>query len=371
MMTPYFKIWKYSRQLNRSGLYFFFPFYHIGGAETVHCKILASMVVRPNCIITNQSITDANLQNFNNVSNLISFDASVSKKRCRQILLKLFSVKINRQKKPIVFGCNSIFFYDLIPFLEDHVRIIDLTHAFSYEQYSPENYSLPYVNRLDARVVLGTKTKMDYARLYRENGINPIFTERIRIIKNAVGIPDTIKKNENEILQLIFVARNSSEKRPEIVFDILKKLNEKNIPYYCRIVGDFPEGQKLENTEFTGEIHDSTKLNNLYAQSDILLLTSEREGLPMVILEAMAHKVLPVSTSVGEIPELNSDLPGILLVDPRHHTRVSADMVKIICRLNENRNELQTRQQNCFQLVKNNYSDHRFAENYRNLFRWG
>src|SRR5690606_41029352 len=118
------------------------------------------------------------------VSNLISFDSFVSKKKYRKTLLKLFSVTINRQKTPVVFGCNSTFFYDLIPFLKDHVRIIDLTHAFSYEQYSPENYSLPYATRLDARVVLGTTTKADYAVPYWENGINPIFRKRVCITTN-------------------------------------------------------------------------------------------------------------------------------------------------------------------------------------------
>src|SRR5690606_27888 len=176
-------------------------------------------------------------------------------------------------------------------------------------------------------------------------------------------------KNENKILQLIFVARNSPEKRPEIVFDILRKLNEINFPFHWRIIGDFPEGQELENTEFTGEIHDTNRLNDLYTKSDILLLTSEREGLPMVILEAMAHKVLPISTSVGEIPELNSGPPGILLVDPGNLETVSADMVKMICGLNENRRELRSRQENCFKMVKENYSEDLFTENYRNLFR--
>ncbi len=368
MIKELYILWQYRRQVNGSGLYFFFPFYHIGGAETVHLKILAACEVKPNCFITNQSFSEANRQNFEKVSNLISFDDSVNKIKCRNILLKLLAAKINRHKTPVVFGCNSIFFYDLIPLLKDHVRIMDLTHAFSYEEYSPESYSLPFATRLDTRVVLGTKTKADYAELYQKNGINPIFTERIRIIKNAVEIPKAIIKSENKILQLIFVARNSPEKRPEIVFDILRKLNEINFPFHCRIIGDFPEGQELENTEFTGEIHDTNRLNDLYTKSDILLLTSEREGLPMVILEAMAHKVVPVSTSVGEIPELNSNLPGILLVDTGDQENVSAEMVKIICRLNENRRELQSRQENCFKFVKDNYSEDRFAENYRNLF---
>ncbi len=369
MISQLYKIWQYRRQMNNSGLYFFFPFYHIGGAENVHLKILASCESKPNCFITNQSFSEANLENFKKVSNLISFKEFVNKKKYRRILLKKLAFKINRESTPVVFGCNSIFFYDLIPFLKNHVRIMDLTHAFSYEMYSPENYSLPYAKRLDIRVVLGSKTREDYAALYRDKGIESSYTDRIKVIRNTVSIPKNLIKNANPVLQLIFVARNSPEKRPEIVFHILRQLNEKNFPFHCRIVGDFPEEPELENVEFTGEIHNAELLQELYRQSDILLLTSDREGLPMVILEAMAHKVLPLTTAVGEIPELKNGELGILLVGACNPETVSAEMINTICRLNENRLELQIRQDNCYNLVKDNYSEADFVENYRNLFR--
>jgi len=78
------------------------------------------------------------------------------------------------------------------------------------------------------------------------------------------------------------------------------------------VVGDGPlrpELEKLadslgltsEHIEFLGEIGD---LKPAYRQSDLLVLTSDWEGTPNVLLEAMGNGVPVVATRVGGIPEI-------------------------------------------------------------------
>lgn len=369
MIKELLLIRKFYRQINTSGNYLFFPFYHVGGAETVHLNILRTFQEKPNCFITNKSFSDANRPSFQKYSNLIEIEPLNRTGKYRKYLLKSIARRINHDKNPVVFGCNSIFFYDLIPMLKSHVWIADLTHAFSYEQYSPEFYSLPVANRFNARIVLGQKTKEDYANLYKDHGIDSKYTERINIIKNNVYVPDSLVKPKNNILQIVFVARNSPEKRPEIVFEILRRLNQDGIPFQCTIVGDFDQlNLQIDYAKFTGEIHNKATLQNVYLNSDVLLLTSEREGLPMVILEAMAHQVLPISTAIGEISELKRAEPGIILSESLEPEAVISEMLKIIRHLNENKSELRIRQKNCYHTVKENYSTEKFTDSYRKLF---
>ncbi len=58
-----------------------------------------------------------------------------------------------------------------------------------------------------------------------------------------------------------------------------------------------------------------TDVADLLAAADIFLLTSDREGLPVAVLEAMAAGLPVVATSVGGIPEVIDSTCGVL-VDP-------------------------------------------------------
>lgn len=65
---------------------------------------------------------------------------------------------------------------------------------------------------------------------------------------------------------------------------------------------------------FTGFLSDAS---NFIPQFDVLLLTSQSEGLPLVIYESFYHKVPVISTNVGGISEIIQDEINGLLA-PKH-----------------------------------------------------
>lgn len=65
---------------------------------------------------------------------------------------------------------------------------------------------------------------------------------------------------------------------------------------------------------FLGEVPDAAR--TLIPELDVLILPSEREGIPMVILEALAAGVPVIATAVGGIPELIVSGVNGFLVDP-------------------------------------------------------
>jgi glycosyltransferase involved in cell wall biosynthesis len=68
----------------------------------------------------------------------------------------------------------------------------------------------------------------------------------------------------------------------------------------------------------------------LMAQADVLVLPSYDEGLPLVILEALAHGVAVVCTPVGEIPAVLSDGTTACFVTPGDVPGIAAALQKVL-----------------------------------------
>jgi len=108
------------------------------------------------------------------------------------------------------------------------------------------------------------------------------------------------------------------EKGQGLAIDALRRLPGLRLV----IVGDGPLRRELAaqaeqhgltaRVEFRAVIPQH-ELSRLYAAADVLLLTSQREGWPNVVLEAMACGTPVVATRVGGIPEVLPDHAGILV----------------------------------------------------------
>ena len=68
----------------------------------------------------------------------------------------------------------------------------------------------------------------------------------------------------------------------------------------------------------------------LYAASDALVLSSAWEGMPNVVLEAMASRTPVVATSVGAVPEVITDGESGLVVPPHDHQALANAMERMM-----------------------------------------
>ncbi len=68
--------------------------------------------------------------------------------------------------------------------------------------------------------------------------------------------------------------------------------------------------------EFHGPITDAVTLWNFYRSCDALAVPSFMEGIPTVILEAMAASIPVIATDVGGVRDVVSDETGILVAEP-------------------------------------------------------
>lgn len=119
---------------------------------------------------------------------------------------------------------------------------------------------------------------------------------------------------------------------------------------------------KLENNvTFCGTRND---MDNVYQETNCVVISSLREGLPYTLLEAMTNKVPVIATSVGDIPCLIHPGETGYLVKPGS----PADLEnQLRCHLN-NYNEAQEMAQKAYQLVADQYSAKKMAQAYQKVY---
>ncbi len=120
------------------------------------------------------------------------------------------------------------------------------------------------------------------------------------------------KKEQNRPYKLLFVGRYERLKGIEELLQCASNIRE---PFHLSIVGDMPEQIKRAqpNVDFLGSISSEEKLKQLYDSHDILVCPSFSEGLPNVIMEAMARNCAVIATDVGAVAELVSKDNGWLI----------------------------------------------------------
>lgn len=121
---------------------------------------------------------------------------------------------------------------------------------------------------------------------------------------------------------IVTVARLASQKGLQYLLDAVESIE--NQDFQLAIVGDGPllaelsqQAKDLKITDkvkFLGHRHD---VPEILKAADIFVLSSITEGLPLIVLEAMAAQLPVISTIVGGVPEIIENEINGLLVKPK------------------------------------------------------
>jgi glycosyltransferase involved in cell wall biosynthesis len=354
-------------------IYFFFPSWSFGGAERVHVDIMNLFNdPRPLCFITDRSITNGFQKEFEAAADVIELVRWAEKKALKRKLYKMLAEAINAQEHPVVSGWCSRFMYDLIPLLAPHVQIIDIMHNFTDDDKGIEWYSIPHVPRINRRIIVGNVLIQQFKELYLLNQVPDKYLDRLTVIQNKISFDGRFpEKNYDGILRILFVGRNSPEKRPDVFIRIAEIAQELNLPIEFKIIGDFKAAETVvpANTQIIGQIHDKTILNKQYKDAHLLLLTSHRESWGLVVFEGMNMGVVPISTDVGELSNYIDEVKqnGILVKNLDQTEELSLLFIGEIQRFIADRSVLKQFSKNAFNTVKTMAEACDFDEAYRKI----
>ncbi len=164
----------------------------------------------------------------------------------------------------------------------------------------------------------------------------PWCKKKVEVIYNGVSIPNYESKYLDTKTDILCVGSLTKKKNHIMLLDSVLKI-KKNFPkVILKIVGDGVLRKSLEeyvlknnlseNVTFLGKIEYS-EVVNLYKESGIFVLSSDQEGCPNVLLEAMSYGLPCVATHVGAVGEIiDSDLFGIVV--PRREPTLFANGIE-------------------------------------------
>lgn len=134
-------------------------------------------------------------------------------------------------------------------------------------------------------------------------------------------------------ITVLYVGRFVPEKCVDRLIDAAKLCADAGVPLRVVLAGDGPLAASLHrhpavlaglDVEFTGWLEDGPQLHKVFREADVYVQPSRAEGIPKVLVRAMAYGLPIVATEAGGIPDVVTDGKQGLLV-PVGSTRGMAD----------------------------------------------
>lgn len=357
-------------------VFFFFPFYHTGGAEKIHAQI-ARACGGKDCIIfftrksQHPTFYNAFLESGCTIKDISKFTDNKFIYFVNFILRGVISQYINQQKiEPIVFNGHSNFAYKIAPWLKKNIKQVDLVHSLNSFSY----IRIPYLSFYQ-KTVLISKVKLEaHKKLYHSKKIPQHYFDRFVFIPNAAVLPHrSMAEKKFESLKVLFSGRCSAEKRFHLFLSIASKIHQVNSKIEFAVIGNMEAAaiqKKYPFINFYGELDNVHRIQAIYFQSHILLLTSDTEGFPLVVIEAMANGCAIVATPVGDLPlHIKNAEEGFLFSTIDNEARIVNEGVDSILKLYADKSLLKKIAAQNIDYAQQHFSIERFNAAYQSLIK--
>jgi glycosyltransferase involved in cell wall biosynthesis len=116
-------------------------------------------------------------------------------------------------------------------------------------------------------------------------------------------------------IRFVFVGRYERRKGIEELNIALENLLKANAPFEFHFIGPIPAGKRIEAPEmvYHGAVYGEQKIKQILVEADVLVCPSWSEGMPTVILEAMASGCAVIASDVGAVSMQVDEKNGVLI----------------------------------------------------------
>ena len=276
---------------------------------------------------------------FNQVSKKVNYLCLNKKQTIDFKALFLFKKYLKENKVAIVHvHSTSFFFAFLIKFFLPKIKLVWHDHYGDSEFLNKRSTFLLKTTMLFYSGIIVVNQKL---KNWAESKLN---------FKNVIYLPNfpinEIIVHQNTILngvkgkRIVCLANLRAQKNHYLLINVAQKLKESYSEWTFHLVGkDFHDdysksiknliiSKDLSNNVF---LYDSKQdISNILSQSDIAILTSNSEGLPLALLEYGLNKKAVVVTNVGEMPSIIKNNQNGFIVESNSDFDFYESVLKLI-----------------------------------------
>ncbi len=246
-------------------------------------------------------------------------------------IIRLFVFLIsNRQIKIVhIHGASNSSFYRkfIIFFISRYIfrkKIVYHIHGGGYQKFYDKSGDL--TKFLIKNLLRNSDCVITLSKSWYEYFNKSFAIKKLIVLPNIIDYPNKLQKTyKEESLTLLFFGLICDAKG---IFDLLNVIEKNKDDYKNRVrllIGGNGEIQRLKsaiNKQHTGEIVeylgwvDNERKSAAFNKSDVFVLPSYTEGLPISILEAMSYGKAIIATDVGGVSEIVRENENGILVEP-------------------------------------------------------
>ncbi len=248
--------------------------------------------------------------------------------RSLNCFIECFHVLLKNKSVPHLVLLNVIFPAGIFVLWVHYFKKIPFIIQEQWSGYYPEdgNYKGFFTKKITqlcvkyAKAILVVSNKLQQSMM--AHGLHNNYLRIGNVVDTDLFIP--AENQTEEAFNFIHVSTvNDKEKNITGMIEAANKLNNKNISFRLNIVGDGPERAQFEALALKYNLLNKViffhgfqlphSVAKLMGQSHCFLLNSNYEGLPCVLLEAMACGIPVITTNVGAVPEIIDQKQGVII----------------------------------------------------------
>lgn len=222
------------------------------------------------------------------------------------------------------------------------VKSMDSNFTYSLSIHGPAEFNQVREGRLKQKVegALFVRCISHYCRSQIMAFVDESHWQKLHLVHCGIELqPLSVKIYSGSEPSFLFVGRMVPEKGPLLLLETLREISATGTLFKLVMIGDGPIFDKVQNfvrTHFKdGRVQilgaqDPTKVAIAMDECDALVLPSFQEGVPVVLMEAMAKGKIVLSTQIAGIPELIENNKEGLLVAPGSEEALKGALFRVM-----------------------------------------